>query len=268
MAIFKRNKSKRNEKKEQKVLNERKITQMEDRVASGDHCKDENSISSVQCWHYDRYESQLVQANRWLFAFCWQIGVTVLLGISLVVLLPLKTLVPLVIRQNSQTHEVFVDKIDKQYVPHQNEIESDLVRYLILRETYSCVDLASRYRQVLLETSKASAIEYQKTQANNNPDSPVNLYGVEGTRTIQVEDVVFLSNKMSSDQKETGNNLAKVDFVSVETLHQQSVKKHWVATLSWEYTGTPQDKEAAWQNWNGFTVTYYRIDQRNIGETR
>lgn len=257
MTIFKRNEK-----------NKQKRKPIEDREASSDDCKDDDPISSAQCWHYDRYESQLIQANRWLFAFCWQIGVTVLLGISLVVLLPLKTLVPLVIRQNSQTHEVFVEKIDKQYVPHQNEIESDLVRYLILRETYASIDLASRYRQVLLETSKASAIEYQKAQANSNSESPVNIFGVEGTRTIQVEDVVFLSNRASKDQKEASNNLAKVDFVSTETIHQQSIKKHWVATLSWEYTGTPQDKEAAWQNWNGFMVTYYRVDQRNISEAR
>lgn len=228
-------------------------------------CKDSDYFKSAECWHYDRYESQLVQANRWLLAFWLQVGVSLLLVIALVLLLPLKTLVPLVIRQNTQTHEVFVDKVDSHTLPNQNQIESDLVRYVILRETYSSTDFALRYKQVLLETNKACALEYQKSQANSSLESPVTLYGVDGSRTIHVEDVVFLGNKnRSSKENENVSNLAKVDFISTETMHNQTVKKYWVATIAWDYRGTPQDKEAAWHNWNGFTVTYYRVDQRSV----
>lgn len=255
MAMFKKNKIDKKDKKDKKVLLEPNYV----------GCKDNDYFTSAQSWHYDRYESQLIQANRWLLAFWIQIGVSSLLVLSLALLLPLKTLVPLVIRQNTQTHEVFVDKIDHDYLPHRNEVESDLVRYVILRETYSSVDLALRYKQVLLESNKACAGEYQKTQTNTNPESPVNLYGVDGTRTIHVEDVVFLTNKnMKTSGNEMMTNLAKVDFVSTDTIHSQTVQKYWVATIAWEYRGTPQDKDAAWHNWNGFTITYYRVDQRNV----
>lgn len=229
------------------------------------HCEDKDYFNSAQAWHYDRYESQLIQANRWLLAFWLQTGISILFAIALVLLLPLKTLVPLVIRQNTQTHEVFVDKVDAHQVLNQNQIESDLVHYVILRETYSSVDLALRYKQVLLETSKNAASEYQKSQANTSPESPVNIYGADGNRTIHVEDVVFLSSKNAKvNEKENNHNLAKIDFTSAETIHSQTIKKYWVATISWEYRGTPQDKEAAWHNWNGFTVTYYRVDQRSV----
>lgn len=228
-------------------------------------CSDKDYFKSAQCWHYDRYESQLIQANRWLLAFWLQTGISLLLVICFVLLLPLKTLVPLIIRQNTQTNEVFVDKIDRHYLPNQNQIESDLVRYVILRETYSSQDLVLRYKQVLLETNRACAVEYQKSQANTFPDSPVNIYGLDGVRNIHVEDVVFLTNRnLKTKEKENTPNLAKVDFVSKETIHNQTVQKYWVATVAWEYRGTPQDKEAAWHNWNGFTVTYYRVDQRSI----
>jgi type IV secretory pathway component VirB8 len=247
------------------ILKKNKIDKKNNQDQNLVDCKDKDYFTSAQGWHYDRYESQLIQANRWLLAFWIQIGISSLLVLSLVVLLPLKTLVPLVIRQNTQTHEVFVDKVDHDYLPHQNEVESDLVRYVILRETYSSVDLALRYKQVLLETNKACAIEYQKTQANTHSESPVNIYGADGTRAIHVEDVVFLTNKnMKGRGNETATNLAKVDFISTDTIHNQTVQKYWVATIAWEYQGTPQDKDAAWHNWNGFTITYYRVDQRNV----
>lgn len=248
MSIFKRSRDKNNQLKA--------------------NCTDKNYFQSAQCWHYDRFESQLVQANRWLLAFWCQTAFSLLLIICLCLLLPLKTLVPLIIRQNSQTQEVFVEKIDRNHLPNQNEIESDLVRYVILRETYSSVDLSLRYKQVLLETNKACAGDYQKAQANTNPQSPVNLYGSDGIRTIHVEDVVFLNDKNNRNQKDTQSNIAKIDFVSTETINHQTIQKYWVATISWEYRGTPTDKEAAWNNWNGFSVTYYRVDQRSVHEEK
>lgn len=231
----------------------------------------QDDFNSVACWHYDRYESQLVQANRWLLAFWLQTGFSILLMISFCLLLPLKTLVPLIIRQNMQTHEVFVDKVDKSFIPDQSQIESDLVRYIALRETYSLIDFPIRYQQVMFQSGKTCADEYRTFQANANPESPINLYGREGIRTVHVEAVVFLSNKKNknnSRNQEPVSNLAKIDFVTTETINHQSIDKYWVATVSWEYKGTPSNKEEAWQNWNGFTVTYYRVDQRSVQDGR
>ena len=58
--------------------------------------------------------------------------------------------------------------------------------------------------------------------------------------------------------------MAKVDFTTTESSGQMTVEKNWVVTIRFQYLGIPDEKEAAWLNWNGFTVTDYRVDQRNI----
>src|SRR5262245_48062012 len=134
-------------------IDERKIyKELNEKVCSSHHVK--YAFVHAMCSHYGRYASQLLKTNRWLLAFWCQTAFSLLLMITFCCLLPLKTLVPLVIPQNSPTHEVFVDKLDKHYTPQQNEIESDLVRYVILRKSYSAIDLPFRYKQVLLTSNK------------------------------------------------------------------------------------------------------------------
>lgn len=221
----------------------------------------------VQDWAYERYFNQLVTANRWQLAFWLQLSICLILGMLIFALLPLKTWEPIIVHRNSQTGEIWVESARDNALPiNTAEVEANLVSYVVNRETYSYFDLNSRYKQIIYSSSPSVAKLYESLQNPNNPNSPMNVFGKEGTRIIKVQDVVFLDTHDESNRRKARNtqNLVKIDFVTTETKGLTTTQKYWVATMSWDYVGTPKEKEAAWYNWNGFMVTHYRVDQRNI----
>jgi type IV secretory pathway component VirB8 len=219
-------------------------------------------------WNYERYQIQQVISNRWQLAFWIQLFFGLCLVFLIVALLPLKTWEPIVVYRNEQTGEVRVESSDLQHLPvNHEEVESDLVRYVTARETFTFADNNDRYQSVIFKSSPMVAQEYNHTNDNNNPDALIHKLGHEGMRTVKVEDVVFLdAGKESGDKGKNAqpDHLARVNFVTTETVGQTVVKQKWVATMRWEYLGAPKNKKAAWVNWNGFAVTYYRVDQRNV----
>lgn len=216
----------------------------------------------TQDWFYDRYQIQEVMANRWQLAFWIQLVLSLFLVASIVFLLPLKSWEPIVIERDIRTGEVWIRPTQESLPKFSSEVESDLVNYVIGRETYSSIDNDERYQQILFSSSPSIFKEYKENASPNNPTSLTKTLGATGTRKVTVEDVVFLNDLKNKDSAKS--QIAKVDFTTVDTIGEMTFKKYWVATITWEYLGTPNQKEAAWMNWNGFTVTSYRIDQRNV----
>ena len=210
-------------------------------------------------WFYERYSAQLVTAYRWQLAFWVQLVLSVALVIGLSSVLPLKTWEPIVIEKDLRTGEFFVKPT--HILPKTDEfVESDLVRYVIARETYAAVDEVDRYRQVIFSSTPSVGNAYKAFIDPQDEKSIASILGRKGLRTVKVEDVVFLSTPHKPGEEE----IAKLDFVTTEADGQTVTERHWVATVSWEYLGTPHTKAAAWMNWNGFTVLSYRVDQRNL----
>ena len=233
-------------------------------------------FESARDWATERYHTQKVMANRWQLAFWVQLAFSVVLVIALMMMLPLKTWEPLIIEHDLQTGEFFTHPAPVENLPKtQQEIESDLVHYVIARETYSPTDEGVRYRQVQFMSAPAVFTPFVEAHRSGSPDSPETLLGDKGLRTVEVEDVIFFDasdprhyqSKRESKKAALVPPIAKVDFMTTEITGQSVTKKYWVATISFEYLGTPNHKEAAWSNWSGFTVTSYRVDQRNINAT-
>lgn len=227
-------------------------------------------FEEAQGWSEQRYQIQEVISNRWQLAFWLMIGFSLLLLIFLTLLLPLKSWEPIVIYRNTQTGEVWVQPAKDHYLPETiGEVESDLVRYVSARETYSLMDNNVRKKQVHDSSSPAVTKTYDDGQDRNNPQNLINVLGQSGVRSVKVQDVVFLDNSSNIFDKKKKEqqkmpSLAKVDFITTDIKGEITIQKYWVATLSWEYLGQPDSQDAAWLNWNGFTVTNYRVDQRNL----
>lgn len=232
---------------------------------------DKTYFKAGQDWYFERYESLRVQSNRWFVAFLASGSLAILLTIVLIILMPLKTLVPLVVHQNTTTGEVWIDRPKTRYTPiNDAQVESDIVRYITARESYSAMDLNQRFHLVMLLSAGNVGNQYANEQANGNKSAPVNLLGTEGTRTIKIEDIVFI-DKANTQQlrhfKQPSQNLAKVDFTTTVTDPAGNKKSEaWVATIGWVYRGMPADQQEAWDNWNGFTVITYRVDPRHVGQ--
>lgn len=234
------------------------------------HTNESDYFEEAKDWAYERYQIQEVMANRWQLAFWLAMIVSMLLLAGYFFLLPLKSWEPIVINHNAQTGEVWVNSLKNHYLPEtSSEIESDLVRYVVARETFSLIDNIMRSRQVQYTSSTEVAKFYNQNQDSNNPQSSIRMYGSKGIRTVKIQDIVFLDNfnkavGSKTDQADEIPTLARVDFITTETRNNATIQKYWVATVKFEYNGVPEEKEVAWLNWNGFTVTSYRVDQRNI----
>ena len=227
-------------------------------------------LKAGQDWYFDRYEAVKIQGNRWFVGFLASTILSIALVITLTLLFPLKTLVPLVIHQNKTTGEVWVTHPTSPYVPANDaEVQADIVRFITTYKSYTATDINQRFNLVKLLSANQVAKQYADEQGNSNKNSPVNTLGVEGTRTVRVEDIVFIDKAGTIEKrtfKKTAVNLAKVDFMTVTTDHAANKKREfWVATMSWVYKGLPDNQQDAWDNWNGFTVTSFRIDPKNMG---
>ena len=232
--------------------------------------KEKNYFKEGQGWYMDRIEAVKIQSNRWFLGFILSTLLSIILVIGIVSLFPLKRIEPLIIHHNTITNDVWVEHPKTPYVPVNNaEVETDIVRYIVSRESYTASDINQRFHSVNLMSDRNVAKEYSDEQANSNKISPVNLLGVLGKRTVRIEDVIFLDksgiHNEIRDINQPSQNLAKVDFVTT-TFDHQGVKKieNWVATIAWVYRGLPENKQDAWDDWNGFMVTTYRVDPKNI----
>lgn len=225
-------------------------------------------------WFYDRYESAAINAHKWFKAFLLMGLIALASIVTLIILLPLKTIVPIAIHQNTTTGEVWVKKIEGKYTPENDaQVQSDIVRYLTAYLSYSPLDINQRFDLIKLMSATPVLKQYDEMESDSNPNSPVNLLGDTGSATIKVEDIVFIDKEGVRERRHykfnPSHNLAKVDFSLTTTdKNGASTTSYFVATLSWEYRGTPQSQSDAWNNWNGFTVTMLRIDPRNVEPTK
>lgn len=226
-------------------------------------------FKAARDWHFDRFQMVQINCNRWFLAFVISFIAVILLVTLIVVLLPLKTLVPMVVHQNTTTGEMWIERPKTKYVAQTDaQTQADIVRYIMSRESYMASDINQRFHLVMLLSDNAVGRFYVDQQANDNKESPVNVLGTQGIKTVRIEDIVFLDKAGTQEFrhfKQVAHNLAKVDFVTT-TLDGNGNKKveYWVATISWIYKGLPTNQMDAWDNWNGFTVTTYRVDQRNV----
>lgn len=232
--------------------------------------KCDNYYEASHDWAVEKTENLTVMLNRWQLAF-WGILVVLLFSLGAIfAMMPLKTVEAVIIQKDLQTGEVFVSPGEPAHLKKTTqEVQSDLVRYVMARETYSYLDEEVRFRQVQYMSGRDVHHAYVEERRADNPESLESTLGHNGLRTVVVEDIVFLdasSPLLLEKERLKVQSIAKVDFVTTEIENQAHIKKYWVATVRFEYLGTPSTQEAAWANWDGFTVTDYRVDPRNVSK--
>ncbi len=236
--------------------------------------QDKQYFVTARSWADDVYTSAIVSRNRYKLAFFVAMGLCVALSIAIDGLIPLQRLAPLLVNHYQDGH-VVVQPISQPAAPASKaEVESDLVHYVINRESYDSTSYKSQYILASVLSNKAVANQYMAEQDRHSPNSPINVFGKKGYRTARVETLVFLDsaadNKGLPKTEQTHQNLAKVYFTTTDYRKTSTRGRSHpqVALVSWTYRGTPVSPAEAWQDWNGFTVTRYTVQQRNITSTQ
>lgn len=231
--------------------------------------KNANYFQLATSWADDYYARMAASRHRYQVAFLTAMGLCALLTVSVMMLANTHEYIPLLVN-HYESGAVSVSPASQRGAPENRaEVESDLVRYVISRESYDPASFNEQYQLVTLLSDANVAHLYQAQQNADDDQALVHRFGNKFVRSVKIEDVNFLDNEElnSHDQHEVNHkNLSEIHFI-VSDKNMSSGKESktpYVAIISWGYGGIPNDPEVRWMNWNGFTVTSYQRNQRIV----
>ena len=174
-------------------------------------------------------------------------------ALALAALAPLKTVVPYAITVDRQTGYVeTVRPLAPGAISQDQAVtQSNLVQYVLARETFDATDLRSAYGKVMLWSAGGARADYQRIMQRTTPDSPLNLYTPTTTVSVTIKSVSLLSATTALVRFDTTRRDA-----GATTGQQQS----WVAAIAFRYTSAPLTQAERFTNPLGFQVTRYRRD--------
>lgn len=216
-------------------------------------------FQTARTWSDDIYLEALASRNRYRFAFFWSLLIISLLLVCFIVLLPLQSTQLMLVHQMDDGTSWVEPLKNGMSQPKSAQIESDIVRYVVNRESYSADAYDHQFSLVNLLSNKSTAKDYQNKQSASNPHSPINQFQHRIVRSVHVQNILFL-------KKDPNNPLAQVNFTihDDDRLTGQHKKHSMLALISWRYRGRPKDPTSRWMNWDGFTVIHYSVQQRNL----
>ena len=178
-------------------------------------------------------------------------GVIVLLAGALMLLMPLKRVVPFVIRVDRATGVVDVVPAYQGHATFSRAVtQYFLVHYIETCERFNFATAESDYAECgAFQTAAENAAWYDRWNPTN-PNSPLNRHKDGSTVSVQVEDLTFFTGAGGL------KNLAQVRYRTLERQGSGAVERvgHWIATLEYAYGTPPANPEQ--QLWNplGFKV--------------
>ena len=219
-------------------------------------------------WADEEHSALVTGKKRYQMAFLTSMGLCCLLTLAVVILAPMQQLIPMLVNHYPDGRVAVLPFNQKTAPIHTPLVESDIVRYVINRESYNASSYNEQYQLVSLLSNNKVTQAYANSQEAGNANSPVRLLGNEGTRRVHIDSLVFL-DKQSLNKPNALNqhhvNLAQVNFTLTTTKNNATQKPvPLTALISWTYLGTPQDPTDLWRNPYGFTVTRFSVSQRNV----
>lgn len=180
-------------------------------------------------------------------------AVSVILAITLLILLPLKSVEPYVVTVDRQNGAVQVASGIEPGKLMQNDavIQAELARYVRARETFDSTDLARTYRQVQLMSSRDVASSYIRFMSAKNPASPLNALDRGDTLTVTIKSVSLIA---------PGSAIVRFDVSRTAPGGTVSAAGSYVSAISFGFSGRPLRAADRFDNPLGFQVIRYRRD--------
>jgi type IV secretion system protein VirB8 len=179
--------------------------------------------------------------------------VAILEAFALLLLTPLKTVVPIPILVDRQTGYTEVLRSDgtQQLRADAALVRSLLAQYVSARESFDLMTVRLDYHKVTLWSAGEARDGYVQTMPTSNPQSPFRRYA----RTTIVETLV-------KSVSPTGPKTALVRFAT-RTREQNgavSTPQSWVAVITYRFIDAPVTAADRLMNPLGFQVVRYRKD--------
>lgn len=190
----------------------------------------------------------------------WVAGIALFLavveGLALVLLLPLKTVVPYTILVDRQTGHAELARGINLGPMSENEalVQSALAQYVIARETIDAADLAANYRKVGLWSAGNARRDYLSAMDRANPASILNSANAATLITTSITSIALLDKGSAlvrfATQRREGDG--------------PSDRRDWAAVIRFGFSGGPLSAEDRLINPLGFQVTHYRRDAETV----
>jgi type IV secretion system protein VirB8 len=209
--------------------------------------------AEAESWASDRQDAlRSSRRTAWIVAGA-AIAVAVLEALALLLLTPLKTVVPYTLLVDRNTGFVqALEPLDPARVSADTALtQSFLVQYVIARESFDSDTLQSDYRKVALWSAEQARSGYVAGMQVSSPQSPLVLYPRSTVIETRVKSVSAV-----------GRNVAMVRFDTVRRDANGRVEtpRPWVAVIRYRYSGEPLRLEDRMVNPLGFQVLRYRRD--------
>lgn len=184
--------------------------------------------------------------------------VALLLALTLVFMMPLKSVEPYVLTVDRQTGSVEAATSLQSGKLSQNEavIQAQLAGYVIARETFDSTDLAQQYRRVQMMSSAPVASAYVAQMAANNPASPLNTLNRGDTIRIDIRSVSLIAD---------GAGLVRFTATRSALGTATGQTTNYVSAISFGFNGRALRQADRYDNPLGFQVTRYRRDVEGVG---
>jgi len=220
---------------------------------SDNHNSREDYYAAARSWSDGHAETSARETR-----IAWRVAagaaaIAVLLAITLLLLVPLKTVQPYVLTVDRQTGAVEPAMTLSDGTLTQNEavIQAQLAGYVIARETFDATDLAQQYRRVQIMSARPVAAAYVAEMAATNPQSPLNTLGRGDTVTIRIRSVSLIGD---------GAGLVRYTATRSALGVGGGQETNMVSALSFGFNGRPLQQSDRFDNPLGFQVTRYRRD--------
>ena len=173
------------------------------------------------------------------------------LAVALMLLTPLKTIVPYTLLVDRQTGYVqALSPIEANRIqPDSALTQSFLVQYVIAREGFDRATVQADYKKVALWSADTARSSYMSEIQVSNPDSPLTRLQPGTTIETRVRSISSL-----------GKNTALVRYETVQQGKNANaqIPRGWVALVSYRFSNAPMSVEDRFINPLGFQVTRYR----------
>ena len=219
----------------------------------------EDYYQAAADWSEDRQQA-LASSRRvaWIVAGA-AAALALLEGIALVLLVPLKTVVPYTLLVDRETGYVEALKpLERQTIaPDTALVRSFLVQYVIEREGFDVNSVNTSYRKVALWSADEARSRYIAESQATNPLSKLATLPRQAVVEVQVRSVSSLS---------TDTSLVRFSTVRTDAGAQAQPVQYWAAVIKYRFSGDAMSAEDRLTNPLGFQVMRYRRDAESLPE--
>jgi type IV secretion system protein VirB8 len=208
-------------------------------------------------WADERTQS--IHASRkvaWIVALVASV-IALLLALTIIFMLPLKTIVPQTLLVDKQTG--FVQAIDPR---RPQKISADealtrsfLAQYVVAREGFDIATVQGQFKKVALWSAGAARNRYISMMQAGHPDSPLTRFPRNTVIDVEIRSVSKLSNDSALVRFATSRN---------DPGAAAQPEENWVAVIRYRYSNAPMTFEDRLVNPLGFEVTSYHKDAESL----